>query len=163
MSLLSIIKELAMIILLTLSISLAANYFHPKGLKLTVPYAPQILQTDIASESNTDPKSIDIKEAASCYGKIGYLFIDARSEADFHKCHITNAINLPEHNFDMYVDNFMSQTNPGQTLITYCGSADCPLSVHLAEKLFFMGFDHVYHLSGGLDAWLNENLPVQKQ
>jgi len=163
MSHLSITKELAIILLLALSISLTANHFHPKGLKLTVPYAPQVLQNDISFESNTAPKSIDIKEAASCSGKTDYLFIDARSQADYNKCHIANAINLPEHNFDMYLDDFMSQTNPEQTLITYCGSADCPLSVHLAEKLFFMGFDHVYHLSGGLDAWRNENLPVQQQ
>jgi len=160
---LTITKELAMIILLTLSISLTVNYFHPKGLKLTEPYTPTVIQNESVSESHAKPRSINIKEAASCYGKIDYLFIDARSKADYQKCHIKNAINLPEHDFDMYLDAFMSQTNPQQTLITYCGSIDCPLGAHLAEKLFFMGFDHVYHLNGGLDAWRNENLPVQQQ
>ena len=159
----SITKELAVILLLTLSISLTVNYFRPKGLDLTVPFAPKIIQSDTDSESISGPKSIDVNEAASCYGKTDYLFIDARSEADYQMCHIKNAINLPEHNFDMYVDGFMAQTNPQRTLITYCGSADCPLGAHLAEKLYYMGFDQVYHLSGGMDAWLNKNLPVQQQ
>jgi len=160
---LTITKELTMILLLTLTISFTVNYFHPKGLKLTEPYRPNVIKKDSVSESQAKPQRINIKEASACYGKEGYLFIDARSKADYQKCHIKNAINLPEHNFDMYLDEFMSQTNPQQTLITYCGSIDCPLGAHLAEKLFFMGFDQVYHLHGGLDAWQDNKLPVQQQ
>jgi len=163
MSHLSIAKEFVIILFLSLTISLTANYFHPKGLDLTAPYTPQIIQNDTVSEIHHGAQSIDIEEAASCYGRKDYLFIDARSEADYEQCHIKNAINLPEHDFDTYLDTFMNQTDPQQKLITYCGSADCPLSIHLAEKLFFMGFDQVYHLSGGMDAWLDKNLPVQQK
>jgi rhodanese-related sulfurtransferase len=160
---LSTTKELAIIFFLTLSISLIVNYFHPKGLQLTVPYSPETIQNQTVAESLSGPQSIDIKEAASCYGKKDYLFVDARSEADYDICHIKNAINLPEHNFDKYLDAFMTKTHPQQKLITYCGAADCPLGSHLAEKLFFMGFENVFHLVGGMDAWQNENLPVEQQ
>jgi len=161
MSNMSITKELTCILLFTLFISLTVNYFHPKGLDLTVPYTPNIVKSDTDTEKLSGPRRIGIKEAASCYGKPDYLFVDARSEADYQMCHIKNAINLPEHDFDMYLDRFMAQTNPHFTLVTYCGSADCPLSIHLAEKLYFMGFEQVYHLSGGLDAWRGKNLPVE--
>jgi 3-mercaptopyruvate sulfurtransferase SseA len=135
----SITKEFALILLLTLFLSLTVNYFHPKGLNLSVPYTPKAIQSETETETITGPKRIALKDAASCYGKSDHLFVDARSKADYQTCHIKNAINLPEHNFDMYLDNFMTQTNPQFTLITYCGSADCPLSIHLAEKTLLYG------------------------
>jgi rhodanese-related sulfurtransferase len=159
----SIIKELSIILFFSLFISVIVNYYHPKGLKLTEPYTLNQVQSEPDAEVSTGPESIDINEAASYYERQDYLFIDARSEADYNQCHIKNAMSLPEHEFDQFIDRFMTQTNPQQKLITYCGSADCQLSVHLAEKLYFMGFDQVYHLTGGLDAWLDENLPVQQQ
>jgi len=160
MSHLTITKELAIITLITLTLSLIVNCFHPKGLNLTDPFVVKI-QNDDVPEFSSGPQRIDINEAADCFHKKDYLFIDARSKADFLSGHIKNAINLPEHRLDMYLDAFMAQTSPQIKIITYCGSADCPLGAHLAEKLYYMGFEQVYYLAGGLDAWRDKNLPVK--
>jgi len=158
----NIIKELSYIILICLTLSLTANYFHPNGLDLLTPYSPKNITQNNTTESTDGPKPIDIHQARNFLGEPDYLFVDARSEADYELCHIANAINFPEHHFEQYMDAFMAQTDPNQSIIAYCGSMDCPLGAHLAEKLYYMGFENVYYLSGGLDAWHDQKFPVQE-
>jgi len=160
---LTITKELLGLLLFTSLIALTVNYFHPNGLSLTTPYSPGIANTSTQNKNISGPSPIHINVAASLHHSSECLFVDARSQADYDICHIQNAVNLPEHHFEQYLDNFMSKTSPDQTIIAYCGSADCPLGAHLAEKLFFMGFEKVFHLAGGMDAWEQAHLPVQGQ
>ncbi|MBF0451397.1 MAG: rhodanese-like domain-containing protein [Candidatus Magnetomorum sp.] len=154
-----IIKEIIYIVLLSMTISLVVNAFHPDGLKWYIPYSPD--SSAIKQTSNNGPMPIDVNQAANFHNDPGYVFVDARSEADYRACHIENAVSFPEHSFEQCLDDFMRQNDGQKSLITYCSSSDCPLAAHLAEKLFFLGFENVYHLVGGLDAWQEKGLPVE--
>lgn len=142
-------------------VALIVNYFRPGGLELTRPYTPASVETVSSSETMEGPVSIDINQAAIFHDDPSYLFVDARSEADYRVCHIQGAVNLPEHHFEQCLDEFMSKNDTKLSIITYCSSLDCPLASHLAEKLFYMGFENVYHLVGGLNSWQEKGLPVE--
>jgi rhodanese-related sulfurtransferase len=157
----NIIREIIYIILISLIISIITNIFHPGGLSLFTSYSPLGPEMEQNSGVIEGPNPIVIEEAASFHNDPSFVFVDARSKADFDACHIENAINLPEHSFEKCVDEFMNTTDINQSIITYCSSLDCPLASHLAEKLFFLGFAKVYYLIGGLDAWQERGLPVK--
>ena len=159
-----LVKEVFLILFISICVSIIVNYFHPDGLKLTSPYKPEVIEKITqSSEVSEWPAPLDINKAAFLHDDPLYLFVDARSEADYRVCHIKDAVNLPEHHFEQCLDEFMNKTDIQKSIITYCSSIDCPLAEHLAEKLFYMGFEKVYHLIGGLDTWQEKGLPVNLQ
>ena len=82
--------------------------------------------------------------------------VDVSAQNDFEKGHIPNAIHVAP-----------SQVDPqGKTLaklkdrpvVVYCKTG--VTAEQACRKLTKGGFEKVYLLSGGLQAWLNEQLPV---
>ena len=82
--------------------------------------------------------------------------IDVSAHNDFEKGHIPNAIHVA-----------LSQLDPeGKTVgklkerpvVVYCKTGQ--FSEQACRKLTKSGFENVYWLSGGLQAWINEQLPV---
>lgn len=47
-------------------------------------------------------------------------------------------------------------------IITYCGGLKCPASKQAAEKLVSLGYRNVYAFEGGLESWVEGNLPLVK-
>lgn len=82
------------------------------------------------SESHSDIQIVDIRDAAS-----------------FASGHIEGAINLNNENFA----NFVAEANMDQPLIVICyhGISSQGAAQHLVEQ----GFDDVYSLDGGYQAW----------
>jgi len=156
-----ITREVFYIVFISVSISLIVNAFHPGGLDIMSPYSPEHNEITPESDMKAGPVPIRIDKAAGFHSDPSVLFVDARSQADYNACHIQNAINLPEHSFEKHLDEFMNTTDMDKSIITYCSSLDCPLARHLAEKLFFLGFENIYYLIGGLDAWQDKGLPVE--
>lgn len=86
------------------------------------------------------------------------LLIDLRPSADFDKGHIRGARHLTP-----------SQVDPGAkeiarhkdgTVLLYCQSGIT--SGEVADRLLKAGFAKVYSLKGGIAAWVQDQLPVER-
>lgn len=84
------------------------------------------------------------------------LVVDVRSPADYARCHVRGAINLPHRQisaestagFDRYA-----------LIVTYCWGPGCNSATKAAAKLARLGFA-VKEMIGGLEYWRLEGCPV---
>ncbi|MBL6749670.1 MAG: rhodanese-like domain-containing protein [Nevskia sp.] len=84
------------------------------------------------------------------------LVVDVRTAADFKKSHLLNAVNLPLAKLEERAGELGKDR--ARPLLVYCalgGTAN-----EAAAKLRKLGFAEVYPLRGGLNGWMNSNLPV---
>ncbi len=84
--------------------------------------------------------------------------IDLRSEADFEKGHIINALNIPVAQLPDQLDKLKPYKDKG--VIFYCASGS--VAPKEARKLMNEGYPKVYCLKGGLLTWQNASLPVTR-
>ncbi|MGH8558040.1 MAG: rhodanese-like domain-containing protein [Methylococcales bacterium] len=84
--------------------------------------------------------------------------IDVREAAEFIGSHIENAINIPSTKFDKRIDELRPfQNNP---VLVSCQSGT--QSPKACSKLVKEGFQNVYLLKGGIQAWQDLNLPIRR-
>lgn len=84
------------------------------------------------------------------------LLIDARSPEEYQQGHIAGALNV-SHN---KIHESLAQLTPYQhkTVVVYCRSGR---RAAMAEQILAEnGFNDLRHLSGDMNAWLSENLPL---
>ena len=156
-----VFKEAVLIILVAAAVALVVNSFRTQGLSLIGP-------DDSVSGDNTGNnddaiaiKEISMQNAMALYRADKALFADARDGSEFDAGHIKGAVNLPERQFDQWIDEFLKKTDPGVTIITYCEGYYCPLANELALKLMMAGFVNVFHLPDGWGNWKKFRLPVE--
>lgn len=134
------IKELTVLLLITLAVAGAATAFHPK--------APDY------SAGKLDAGEITLENIPAT----NVQWLDARSYSDFEKEHIPGAMLLNEDDWDTLLSEFVMVWDPEATVIVYCSSLSCSASKAVAERLRqdIEGIN-VYHLKGGWEAWKAKN------
>jgi rhodanese-related sulfurtransferase len=105
---------------------------------------------------------ISISDALQQLKQGNVFFLDARSPEDFQAAHISGARNLPESEKDVWLDKFISETDPNTALMVYCSDVHCHLAKDLAETLQFSGFERIYLMKDGLAEWQKQGLPTEK-
>lgn len=88
----------------------------------------------------------------------GAVVIDVRSADDFRQGHIVNARNIELAQIDP--ENALLKKQKGKILITVCDNGI--VSNRAAALLRKAGFEKVFSLKGGLNAWRAESLPLVK-
>jgi rhodanese-related sulfurtransferase len=84
------------------------------------------------------------------------VIVDLRPAADFKKGHLLNAINVPLAKLEERVGDLgKDKTRP---VLLYCALGGT--SGEAAARLRKLGFAEAYPLRGGLNAWMQSNLPV---
>ncbi|MFV0467393.1 MAG: rhodanese-like domain-containing protein [Dysgonomonas sp.] len=78
------------------------------------------------------------------------LFCDVRSEADYSESHDSRAINLTQG----YLPLFISEMPKNKPVVVICYHGNSSQSV--AQYLTVHGFEDVYSVDGGYEAWQNE-------
>ncbi|MGS2718214.1 thiosulfate sulfurtransferase GlpE [Eionea flava] len=73
--------------------------------------------------------------------------IDIRDQHSYLTGHIEGALHITDKNIDLFVQN----TEFDQTILVYCYHGHS--SQHAAGFLYEQGFETVYSLIGGYDAW----------
>lgn len=73
--------------------------------------------------------------------------VDIRDIESFEEAHIENAIHLSNDN----INQFVADTPKKQTIVVYCYHGIS--SQHAAAYLSKQGFEKVYSLDGGFEAW----------
>ena len=86
------------------------------------------------------------------------LLIDLRPSADFDKGHIRGARHLTPSQVDPSVKE-ISKFKDG-TVLLYCQSG--VTSGEVADRLLKAGHAKVYSLKGGIAAWMQDQLPVER-
>ena len=96
--------------------------------------------------------------AASQLVNEGAVLIDTRAAADFRKGHIAGAKNYPAEGFAEQMKKLEKFKN--KALVLYCQNGMS--SPAQAKTLRSAGFASVYVIQGGLESWLQDNLPLVK-
>ncbi len=88
----------------------------------------------------------------------GALLIDLRRHDDYRAGHIAGAKSMPFEELDRHLDSLGDKEN---TIVMYCYAG--ALSAKAVTKLRKLGYVNVKHLTGGINAWNTDNLPVTKK
>ena len=150
------LKEMVIILVAMIFVSVAVNYFRPNGLDFFKRPSPEDAESSLITV-----RAVSLKEAFKKYQAGKVLFIDARYYEDFLKGHIKGALNLPDHRFDETFDQVVDRLEKWDELVTYCDGEDCKLSLNLAEKLRMLGFSRVSYLINGWTVWWEHDYPVE--
>jgi len=87
------------------------------------------------------------------------IVIDTRTESEFANGHIVNAINMPLS--DLTTGNKTIEQLKDKTVIAYCVS--CLSSKSACKHLTKSGIENVFNLTGGINGWINDKLPIVKK
>lgn len=154
-----IFSQALILLLVSVVLSLAVNAIRADGISLIATVGENDVKP-VSSQEGVGEISID--EAVSRYEKGEAVFVDARMPEDYRQGHIKGAKNLPDMEFDSYIDDFYENIDFESIIITYCDGEHCRLGKMLAEKLDMAGFENVYYLKNGYTRWKNRSQPVEQ-
>lgn len=87
-----------------------------------------------------------------------YVLLDVRTFDEFEKGYIPQAIHM-----DYYSETFgdkIRELDPNQTIYVYCEKGG--RSRMTLDTLRNNGFNRIYELKGGFDAWRSQDYPIAK-
>ena len=115
-----------------------------------------LLSLLIKTEMSRGGESVGTQQAINLINKGEGQVLDIREIKEFHKGHITDALNIPVGALkERVVELEKFKTKP---LIVACESGQ---GAGFAGRLLKeAGFENVVRLSGGMAGWRNENLPL---
>jgi len=117
-----------------------------------------LLALALYMEFNRGGVAISVHEMTTKINKENARVLDIRDSKDFKAGHIVDAINVPLVKLDSEIKNL--QKYKEQPLIIVCNMGQqAGQAVH---KLQAAGFEKVFKLSGGMNGWRTEKLPVIK-
>jgi rhodanese-related sulfurtransferase len=97
------------------------------------------------------------------------LIIDVREPGEYREGHVPRAINIPRGLLELRADPASPATNPtlsgdqSARILVYCTKGPGARSLLAAQTLTSMGYGNVEVLGGGLMAWAEAGLPVERE
>ena len=114
--------------------------------------AAEHFAAQLAYEADCSDVGADIAAGAG-----GFLVVDTRSAALYLAGHVPGAVNLPHRRITAET---VARLPPDVLLVTYCNGPHCNASTRGALRLARLG-RAVKEMSGGMDGWVREGLPVE--
>ncbi|MEY2631683.1 MAG: hypothetical protein RIR00_337 [Pseudomonadota bacterium] len=102
------------------------------------------------------PASLNNAQATQLINREDAIVIDVRELAEFVKGHLPDARNIP---LSKLADK-VADLGKDKPLLVCCASG--VRSRKASEDLRKLGFDKVYNLEGGVDAWVGAGMPIKK-
>lgn len=118
-----------------------------------------ILLLIVANEvhgSLTGGKRLGPLEAVRMINDRDPVVVDVRAATDFKKGHLINALNIPLAKIEERASEISK--DKARPVILYCALGGS--TTEAAAKLRKLGYAEVYPIRGGLNGWLQSNLPV---
>lgn len=105
----------------------------------------------------TEVPLISIDEAYEWYENDDAHFVDARGRPSYEETHIDGAVLSPAP--DGMASDPVGDWDQEETIVAYCA---CPhsIAVRRSASLIEDGYENVFVLEGGLDAWVEAEYPV---
>ena len=99
-------------------------------------------------------KAIEPKKAHNLMQEGSLTIVDIRDLTSFQMGHLENARHVTGDD----VEEFIHSSDLNQPLLVYCyhGNASQSAAAYFKER----GFQHVYHLAGGFEAWRLDGFPT---
>ena len=101
-------------------------------------------------------KTLSPSEVTHYINKEEALVLDIRDKSDFKKGHIANAKNITSANLENRIGEL--EKFKSKPIIVCCNTGQ--QTVAASKILHKQGFEAIYRLSGGMQAWRSENMPV---
>lgn len=112
----------------------------------------------VLKEQSSQLKVINPDQLTRLVNQQNAQVIDTRATENFTAGHIVNAINIPMAEFDQAEKKLAKLKN--KPVVVYCQVGRT--SMKACQQLEKQGFEQVFNLKGGLNAWVNDKLPLSK-
>jgi rhodanese-related sulfurtransferase len=96
------------------------------------------------------------------------LILDVREPPEYAEGHVPTAVNVPRGLLEIKADPASPASDPALSseqsarILVYCTKGPGARSLLAAQTLTSMGYEHVEVLGGGLNAWEEAGLPVDR-
>src|ERR1700688_1187163 len=110
---------------------------------------------NILDEARAQIKSIDIDEARRMLDQPGTVLLDVREGDEWRQGHIPQAVGIPRGFLELRVEEKVPDHKT--PVILQCASGT--RSLLAARTLRELGYENVYNLTGGFNAWKDKGLP----
>jgi sulfur-carrier protein adenylyltransferase/sulfurtransferase len=110
---------------------------------------------NILDEARSSIKQIDIDEARRMLEQPGTVLVDVREGDEWRQGHIPQAVGIPRGFLELRVEEKVPDRKT--PIIVQCASGT--RSLLAARSLRELGYEHVYNLNGGFNAWKDRGLP----
>ncbi|HEY2665047.1 MAG TPA: molybdopterin-synthase adenylyltransferase MoeB [Candidatus Binataceae bacterium] len=110
---------------------------------------------NILDEVRGQVKSISAEEAAKMLEKPGPVVVDVRESDEWRQGHLPQAIGIPRGFLELRIEEKVPDRNT--PVILQCASGT--RSLLAARNLRDMGYENLYNLQGGFNAWKDKGLP----
>jgi sulfur-carrier protein adenylyltransferase/sulfurtransferase len=110
---------------------------------------------NILDEARSQIKQVDIDEARRMMEKPGTVLIDVREPDEWRQGHISNAVGISRGFLELRVEEKVPDHKT--PIIVQCASGT--RSLLAARTLRELGYENVYNLTGGFNAWKDRGLP----
>lgn len=114
-----------------------------------------LILSDALSRKISGVHPLGTTEAIQIVNQRGGIFLDIRETPEFKKEHIAESLSLPLSTLEA---NIKKLKDPAQAIILICASGQ--RSRAAAKQLRSNGYNNVYVLTGGLNAWKDAKLPL---
>lgn len=158
------IKEIIILVVVSVALALAANTFSPKGIALVGQWdiAKGVISASPAGDAADRPEEIDsVVRAKDLFDKEDVLFVDARSQNHYENGHIPGAVPLPVGQFEERIESFLNRYPSEQPIVIYCSGRTCEDSHDLAQFLSDVGFTNVRIFIDGFPGWEAQGYPIE--
>jgi len=96
------------------------------------------------------------------------LVLDVREPEEFREAHVPDAVNIPRGLLEIRADPASPAADPSLSaersarVLVYCTKGPGARSLFAARTLMDMGYENVDVLAGGMNAWAEAGLPVER-
>ena len=157
------IKEISIILGLSIAAAFSVNYFSPAGIALVGQWDTSEGVVTAKAKNELVIKELEVGTvnlARKLFDTGDHIFVDARSVEDYQEGHITGAVSLPIGQVEEKLSVFLERYPPETSIITYCSGRTCQDSHHLAEVLMEMGYENINVFIDGFPGWEAAGHPV---
>ena len=156
--------ELSVILVLSITISVAYNHFQESSLPFFKKYQPNPSQ--VAGEDLTVYyHDMDVETLRSLLEADMVVLLDARNASDYSKGYIPQAVSVPIGEFNQkypeVAELLADAENQGKSIVIYCIGVHCLDSSLLAKELHNKGYREIFVYKGGIEEWQELGYPVK--
>src|SRR5260370_19822734 len=110
---------------------------------------------NILDEARATIKKIDVEQAGKMLKHSGTVVVDVRESEEWRQGHIPQALGIPRGFLELRIEEKVPDHKA--PVILQCASGT--RSLLAARALREMGYENVYNLNGGFNAWKDKGLP----
>ena len=158
------IKEMIILMGISVTLAMVVNFLSPKGIALFGQWdtSKEVITASPNESEEGMPQEINsVARAKEIFDSGNVLFVDARSQDDYEDGHIPGAVSFPVVRFDAQIESFLKEHSSETRIVTYCSGRTCEDSHHLARLLADVGFTHVSVFIDGFPGWEAQGFPIE--